>query len=145
MEELLPYYERELAFLRRYSRDFAERYPKIAGRLAMSGDGCDDPHVERMIESFAFLTARVSKKLDDDYPEFTEALLEVLYPHYLRPFPSCSVAHFDVRGVAAQLSAPVTIPRGTFLTTRIVRKVECRFRTAYDVTFAPVRVASATF
>ncbi len=145
MEELLPYYERELAFLRRYSRDFAERYPKIAGRLAMSGDGCDDPHVERMIESFAFLTARVSKKLDDDYPEFTEALLEVLYPHYLRPFPSCSVAHFDVRAVAAQLSAPVTIPRGTFLTTRIVRKVECRFRTAYDVTFAPVRVASATF
>lgn len=80
MEELLPYYERELAFLRRYSRDFAERYPKIAGRLAMSGDGCDDPHVERMIESFSLLTARVSKKLDDDYPEFTEALLEVLYP-----------------------------------------------------------------
>jgi type VI secretion system protein ImpG len=145
MEELLPYYERELAFLRRYSRDFAERYPKIAGRLAMSGDGCDDPHVERMIESFAFLTARVSKKLDDDYPEFTEALLEVLYPHYLRPFPSCSVAHFDVRGVAAQLSAPVTIARGTFLTTRAVRKVECRFRTAYDVTFAPVRVAAAAF
>ncbi|WP_171524841.1 type VI secretion system baseplate subunit TssF, partial [Acinetobacter nosocomialis] len=76
---------------------------------------------------------------------FTEALLEVLYPHYLRPFPSCSVAHFDVRGVAAQLSAPVTIARGTFLTTRMVRKVECRFRTAYDVTFAPVRVAAATF
>ncbi len=145
MEDLLPYYERELAFLRRYSRDFAERYPKIAARLAMSADGCDDPHVERMIESFAFLSARVSKKLDDEYPEFTEALLEVLYPHYLSPFPSCSIAHFDVRGVASQLSAPVTVPRGTLLTTRAVRKVECRFRTAYDVTFAPVRVASATF
>ncbi|AST34657.2 type VI secretion system baseplate subunit TssF [Ralstonia solanacearum] len=145
MEELLPYYERELAFLRRYSRDFAERYPKIAGRLAMSGDGCDDPHVERMIESFSLLTARVSKKLDDDYPEFTEALLEVLYPHYLRPFPSCSVVHFDVRGVAAQISAPVLVPRGTFLTSRVVRKVECRFRTAYDVTFAPVRIAAAAF
>ncbi|MBX9428915.1 type VI secretion system baseplate subunit TssF [Ralstonia pseudosolanacearum] len=145
MEELLPYYERELAFLRRYSRDFAERYPKIAGRLAMSGDGCDDPHVERMIESFALLSARVSKKLDDDYPEFTEALLEVLYPHYLRPFPSCSVVHFDVRGAAAQLSAPVQIPRGTFLTSRVVRKVECSFRTAYDVTFAPVRIAAATY
>ncbi len=145
MEELLPYYERELAFLRRYSRDFAERYPKIAGRLAMSGDGCDDPHVERMIESFALLTARVSKKLDDDYPEFTEALLEVLYPHYLRPFPSCSVVHFDVGGVAAQFSAPVRIPRGTFLTSRVVRKVECRFRTAYDVTLAPVRIGGAAF
>lgn len=145
MEDLLPYYERELAFLRRYSRDFAERYPKIAARLAMSADGCDDPHVERMIESFAFLSARISKKLDDEYPEFTEALLEVLYPHYLSPFPSCSIAHFDVAGMAAQLSAPVTVPRGTLLTTRPVRKVECRFRTAYDVTFLPLRVAAAGF
>ncbi len=145
MEELLPYYERELAYLRRYSRDFAERYPKIAGRLAMSADGCDDPHVERMVESFAFLTARISKKLDDDYPELTEALLEVMYPHYLRPFPSCSIAHFDVRGAAAQLSAPMTVPRGTMLSTRPVNRVECRFRTAYDVTFAPVRIAEASY
>lgn len=145
MEELLPYYERELAYLRRYSRDFAERYPKIAGRLAMSGEGSDDPHVERMIESFAFLTARISKKLDDDYPELTEALLEVMYPHYLRPFPSCSVAHFDARGAASQLSSPMTLPRGTLLTTRAVNKVECRFRTAYDVTFAPVRIAEAHY
>lgn len=145
MEELLPYYERELAYLRRYSRDFAERYPKIAGRLAMSADGCDDPHVERMVESFAFLTARISKKLDDDYPELTEALLEVMYPHYLRPFPSCSIAQFDPRGAAAQLSAPVTVPRGTMLATRPVNRVECRFRTAYDVTFAPVRIVEAAY
>ncbi|MBY4897514.1 type VI secretion system baseplate subunit TssF [Cupriavidus sp. AU9028] len=145
MEELLPYYERELAYLRRYSRDFAERYPKIAGRLAMSADGCDDPHVERMVESFAFLTARITKKLDDDYPELTESLLEVMYPHYLRPFPSCSIAHFDVRSAAAQLSAPLTVPRGTMLTTRAVNRVECRFRTAYDVTFAPVRIAAASY
>jgi hypothetical protein len=67
MEELLPYYERELSFLRRYSQDFAERYPKIAARLALSGEHCEDPHVERMIESFALLGARINKKLDDDY------------------------------------------------------------------------------
>lgn len=145
MEELLPYYERELGYLRRYSRDFAERYPKIAGRLAMSADGCDDPHVERMVESFAFLTARISKKLDDEYPELTESLLEVMYPHYLRPFPSCSIAHFDVRNAAAQLSAPMTVPRGTRLNTRAVNRMECRFRTAYDVTFSPVRIATASY
>ena len=116
MEELLPYYERELGFLRRYSREFSERYPKIAGRLLIAGEVCEDPHIERMIESFALLNARVSKRLDDDYPQFTEALFEVLYPHYLRPFPSCSIARFDHGGGAAnQLTAASEIARGTEL------------------------------
>ncbi|MFX6759365.1 type VI secretion system baseplate subunit TssF, partial [Acinetobacter baumannii] len=78
MQELLPYYERELSFLRRYSREFSERYPKIAGSLLMAGEICEDPPIERMIQSYALLNARVSKRLDDDYPEFTEALFEVL-------------------------------------------------------------------
>lgn len=145
MEDLLPYYERELAFLRRYSRDFAERYPKIAGRLLLVGDISEDPHVERLIESFALMGARISKKIEDDYPEFTEALLEVLYPHYLRPFPSCSIARFDLGGAAAQLSAPVTIARGTELLSRPVRGGACRFRTAYEVTLSPLRIAAAQF
>ncbi|MEO7495558.1 MAG: type VI secretion system baseplate subunit TssF, partial [Massilia sp.] len=100
MEQLLPYYERELGFLRRYSREFSERYPKIAGRLLIGGEVCEDPHIERMIESFALLNSRIAKRLDDDYPEFTEALFEVLYPHYLRPFPSCSIVQMDFRGAA---------------------------------------------
>lgn len=145
MEDLLPYYERELAFLRSYSRDFSERYPKIAGRLLLVGDVSEDPHVERLIESFALMGARISKKIEDDYPEFTEALLEVLYPHYLRPFPSCSIAHFDLGNAAAQLSAPVTIPRGTELLSRSVRGGPCRFRTAYDIQLAPLRLAAAQF
>lgn len=145
MEDLLPFYERELAFLRRYGRDFAERYPKIASRLLLSADGSQDPHVERLIESFALLSARVSKKIEDDYPEFTEALLEVLYPHYLRPFPSCSIARFDAGSGLAKLSASVTIPRGTLLHSRQVRGVSCKFRTAYDVVLAPIRVAKASF
>ena len=142
MEALLPYYERELAFLRRYSREFAERYPKIAARLAPTGEHGDDPHVERMIESFALLGARVHKKLDDEYPEFAEALFEVLYPHYLRPFPACSIAQFG-EADAHRLATSVTLPRGTALTTREVRGVRCRFRTSADVTLAPVRIASA--
>lgn len=145
MEDLLPYYERELAFLRRYSREFAERYPKIAGRLLLVGDTSEDPHVERLIEAFALMGARISKKIEDDYPEFTEALLEVLYPHYLRPFPSCSIAHFDLGQAGAQLSAPVRIPRGTELLSRPVRGGACRFRTAYAVELAPLRIAAAEF
>lgn len=145
MEDLLPFYERELAFLRRYGRDFAERYPKIASRLLLSGDGSQDPHVERLIESFALLSARVSKKIDDDYPEFTESLLEVLYPHYLRTFPSASIVRFDAGPALAKLSAPVTIPRGTTLHSRQVRGISCKFRTNYDVVLAPIRVSAASF
>ncbi|MBB3257724.1 type VI secretion system protein ImpG [Paraburkholderia bannensis] len=145
MEELLPYYERELSFLRRYSREFAERYPKIAARLAMTGEHCEDPHVERMIESFALLGARINKRLDDDYPEFTEALLEVLYPHYLRPFPSCSVAQLGTSAASSNLTAPTVIPRGTELKSRPLRSLQCRFRTAYDVTLAPIRIAEARY
>ena len=74
-DELLPYYDNELAFLRRLGRDFGEAHPKIAGRLRMTDDGSDDPHVARLIEAFAFLTARVRYKLDDDLPELTDALL----------------------------------------------------------------------
>jgi type VI secretion system protein ImpG len=145
MEELLPYYERELSFLRRYSHDFANRYPKIAARLALSGEHCEDPHVERMIESFALLGARINKKLDDDYPEFTEALLEVLYPHYLRPFPSCSIAQFGPSATLAQQTEPFVVARGTELKSRAIRGVQCQFRTAYDVTLAPIRIADARY
>jgi len=145
MEELLPYYERELSFLRRYSREFAQRYPKIAARLAMTGEHCEDPHVERMIESFALLGARINKRLDDDYPEFTEALLEVLYPHYLRPFPACSIAQLGVAGSFGNLTEPAVIERGTELKSRPIRGVQCRFRTAYDVTLAPIRISEARY
>ncbi|MCD7099851.1 type VI secretion system baseplate subunit TssF [Stenotrophomonas sp. MMGLT7] len=145
MQDLLPYYERELAYLRRYGREFAERYPKIAGRLQLSADGSQDPHVERLIEAFALLGARISKRVEDDYPEFTDALLDVLYPHYLRPFPSCSIAHFDMGPAAAKLSGPVRIARGTSLQSRPVQGVNCRFRTAYDVVLTPLVTRAARY
>ena len=119
MKDLLPYYERELAFLRSHSREFSERYPKLAGQLLLSGDGCEDPHVERMIESFALMTARVSKRIEDSYPQFTEALLGVLYPHYLRPFPSCSIAYFEQPDTPS--SEIPFIPRGTELQSRPIK------------------------
>jgi type VI secretion system protein ImpG len=80
MDQLLPHYERELSLLRERSQAFAQRYPKVAGALQMRGDIAQDPHVERMIESFALLAARVHKRLDDDFPLFTESLRDVLYP-----------------------------------------------------------------
>jgi type VI secretion system protein ImpG len=145
MDDLLPHYERELAFLRAHSGAFAQQYPKIAGRLKLSGDVGDDPHVERLIESFALLSSRIHKRLDDDFPLFTETFLEVLYPHYMRPFPSCSIARLDATSAAAQMSQAAVLERGTTLSTRPVKGVACKFRTAFDVALVPVRVVSAAF
>ena len=144
MDQMLPYYESELGYLRRDLREFAERYPRIAGRLLISGEVCEDPHTERMIESCALLNARIAKRLDDDYPEFTEALFEVLYPHYLRPFPSCSIAHMDFGGATKQPGTSI-IARGTQLNTRPVRGAACTFRTVYPVTVAPLALTRAAF
>src|ERR1700730_16457094 len=93
-DELLTYYERELSFLRQTGAEFAASYPKIASRLLLEADRCEDPHVERLIQAFAFLAGRIHHKIDDEFPEITDALLGVLYPHYLAPLPSLSVAQF---------------------------------------------------
>ena len=78
-DDLLPYYDRELAILRSLAGEFAERHPKIAGRLSLGRDESQDPHVERMLQGVAFLAARVQKRLDDDYPELSDGLLDLLY------------------------------------------------------------------
>jgi len=145
VEQLLPYYESELGYLRRNLREFAERYPRIAGRLLISGEVCEDPHTERMIESFAFLNARIAKRLDDDYPEFTEALFDVLYPHYLRPFPSCSIVRVDFAQASKQQANITYIARGAKLTTKPVRGVACMFRTVYPVVVAPFNLSRVAF
>ena len=140
MEALLPHYEQELALLRRSLKAFAARYPKAAARLAITGEQSEDPHVERLLQSFALIAAGVDARVEDDYPEFTHALLETLYPQYLRPFPACSIAQFDAAALFEQLTEPVTIARGQEL---IGSGGQCSFRTAYDVTLAPIRVADA--
>lgn len=110
-DELLGYYERELSFLRQMGAEFAEKYPKIAGRLLLEPDTCEDPHVERLIESFAFLASRVHLKVDDEFPEITESLLNVLYPHLLAPIPSMSVVQFVLDPSQVSLQSGQKIPQ----------------------------------
>jgi len=141
MDELFAQYERELVTMRQLCREYAERYPKVAAKLQLGGEACDDPHVERLIQSVALLCARVSKRLDDSYPQFTEALLDLLFPHFLRPFPSCAI----VRVLPAPDGSIRVYPRGTVLESAPVRGVNCRFQTAYDVTPSPATIVSARF
>jgi type VI secretion system protein ImpG len=142
-DDLLLYYERELTFLRHMGAEFAAKYPKIASRLVIEPEKCEDPHVERMLEAFAFLAARVHLKIDDEFPEITEALLNILYPHYLRPLPSMSVAQFHVDADQVSPDGALKLERGAALNSRPVNGVPCRFRTCYDVDFWPVEVAEA--
>ena len=142
-DDLLLYYERELTFLRQMGVEFSAKYPKIASRLVLEPDKCEDPHVERMLEGFAFLAARVHLKIDDDFPEITEALLSILHPHYLRPVPSMSVAEFYVEPAAAPPDTGLKLERGSILNSRPVNGVPCKFRTCYDLTFWPVEVTGA--
>ena len=87
-ESLYRHYERELTFIRQMAQEFARQYPAAAGRLLLEPNRSADPHIERMIEAFALLTGRVQQKLDDELPELSDAMLHVLYPHYLTPVPS---------------------------------------------------------
>ena len=136
-DELQLYYERELTYLRQMSALFAQKYPKIAGRLQLEPAKCEDPHVERLLEAFAFLAARVHLKIDDEFPEITEALLGIVYPHLTRPVPSLSLVEMTLDPDAGVTSG-YRIPRGSMLLSRPVNGVPCKFRTCYETTLYPL-------
>lgn len=139
-DTLLPYYNRELVAIRKLAAEFAEANPKIAGRLRLAADAVDDPHVARLLDGTAFLAARVHHRLDDEFPELTDALLGLLYPQFLAPLPSCAIAQLTC---APDLLVPLMIPPGLALDSEPIRSEPCRFRTAWPATLWPVEVESA--
>jgi type VI secretion system protein ImpG len=145
MDELLRYYEEELGLFGQFAREFRARYPKPAGELHLAGESYDDPGVARLIQSVALMSARIKKRLDDDYPKFTESLLESLYPHYLRPLPSHSIVQVGYRSPGEVPEIASTLPRGTVLRSSAGGDGLCQFRTVYDVLLAPLRVAEVAF
>jgi type VI secretion system protein ImpG len=139
-DDLLLYYERELDYLRKTAVQFAEKNPKVASRLVLEPTKCEDPHVERLLEAFAFLAARVHLKIDDEFPEISEALLSVVYPQLVRPTPSMSIVEFEPDSEKGKLSTALPIPRGSILHSRPVSGAPCTFRTCYNTTLWPVSV-----
>jgi type VI secretion system protein ImpG len=142
-EPIYRYYERELVFIRQLAREFAKQYPAAAGRLFLEENRSIDPHVERMIEAFALLTGRVHRKLDDEFPELTDALLNILYPHYLAPLPSTAVVQFIPDATRVPMHNGFLIARHAKLRTRPIGDLPCKFRTCYPVTLWPVSLMSA--
>ena len=142
-DDLLLYYERELDYIRKMAVQFAEKHPKVASRLVLEPTKCEDPHVERLLEAFAFLAARVHLKIDDEFPEISEALLTVVYPQLIRPIPSMSIVEFHLDPEKGKLTSGLHIPRNSALQSRPVGGVPCTFRTCYDTTLWPVTVTAA--
>lgn len=143
-EKFLTYYHRELTYLRNAGQDFSQKYPKIARRLQL-GTESPDPHMERLLESFSFLTARLSQEIDDRLPQISSALLSILYPYLVLPVPSMSIAQFMVDPAKGKLTTGALVPKHTPLFTYAEEGVACRFRTAYPVTLWPITVESAEF
>ncbi len=139
-DEVLEYYEQELAYLRRSGSEFARQYPKVAARLQLEATRCEDPHVERLLEGLAFLTARVHKRLDDDVPEIAQALLDLVHPNATRPLPSMALVQMQPDVEQGQVLDGYVVPRGTGLYTRAANGITCRFRTCQDTTLWPITV-----
>src|SRR5437660_5525514 len=137
-ETLYRYYERELVFIRQLAQEFARQYPAAAGRLLLEPGRSVDPHVERMIEAFALLAGRIHHKLDDEFPELTDALLGVLYPQYLAQIPSMAIVQFELDAARAQLPNGFLIERHARLRTQPIGDLACRYRTGYPVTLWPI-------
>jgi type VI secretion system protein ImpG len=136
------YYEEELRYLTEAGHEFALKHPERAGFLRLESQD-RDPYVERLLEGFAFLAGRVRERLEDDFPEFTQGLLELLFPHYLRPVPAMAWLQFMPRRAALQQTQ--VIPRGTVVLSAPVgpEGVACRFTTSSDVPLNPVTLEEA--
>jgi type VI secretion system protein ImpG len=142
-DDLLDYYERELTYIRKMAMEFSAKYPKIASRLQLEPDKCEDPHVERILEGFSFLAARIHLKIDDDFPEISEALMSVVYPQFVRPIPSMSIVEFQLDQDKGKATTGFPIPRGSTLYSKPVNGVPCKFRTCYETTLWPLTVTAA--
>ncbi len=127
--------------------EFAREFPKIASRLALDEFACGDPYVERLLEGFAFLAARVQLKLDAEFPQFTQAILETVYPHYLSPTPSMAVVEFAFDVAKSDLENGFEIQRGTVLRSIIGNdnRTACEYRPGHSVTLWPVKITQAEY
>lgn len=144
---LLAYYNRELTHVREMGGEFAAEFPKIAGRLGLSGFDCADPYVERLLEGFAFLAARVQLKIDAEFPAFTQHLLEMVYPHYLAPTPSMAVVELTPDPAEGALAEGFPVPRDTVLRAALGKgeQTACEYRTAHETVLWPLAITEAEY
>jgi type VI secretion system protein ImpG len=142
---LLEYYNRELVYLRELGAEFSQQFPKVASRLGMQGIDIADPYVERLLEGFAFLAARIHLKYDAEFPRFSQRLLEVVYPNYVAPTPAMCVVQMELPTDKAAIADGYTLARGSVMRSMLPKdeRTACEFRTAHELQLWPLEVVSA--
>jgi len=131
------FYLQQLGDLEDLAHEFAQAHPTLAPRLGVAGG---DPDAERVLQGVAFLTGLLRAKLEDDFPEIIHSLLDLVYPHYLRPLPSVSVVQFRPRpGLARSL----TVPAGATVASTPVDGTTCFFRTCFATNVHPLEIVDA--
>lgn len=140
--KFLDYYNRELSYMKEMGKEFAEQYPKIAGRLGMQGIEVSDPYVERLLEGFSFLTARIHLKMDAEFPKFTQSLLDVIYPNYIAPLPSMAVTQVSPNMAEGSLHKGYEIERGVeFRQPAMLRdQTPIIFTSGHETTLWPIEI-----
>nr|WP_322028897.1 type VI secretion system baseplate subunit TssF [Paraburkholderia sp. J76] len=143
-DSTLRYYEAEMRYLTEAGREFANTHPDRARMLNLDRVGERDPYVERLFEGFAFLVGRLREKLDDELPEITEALVSLLWPHYLRTLPSLSI--LELEPDFGTLQKRETIPAGIEVRSDPVgaEGTRCTYRTTWPVDLLPLHLKSAS-
>jgi type VI secretion system protein ImpG len=142
IEDFLQLYNEELHELRKQGEAFAEAHPKIAGRLRLGQGNVEDPLVGRLMESFAFLTARLRHKQNVGLDQVVDNIINMLYPHYLLPVPCCSTLQFSPKD---QLNKDFIIPAKTVIETDVDEMDPCYFTTCYPVKLWPINLSEASY
>lgn len=140
--QFLNYFEKELESLKKDAVEFSKSNPKLARNLGLNEKGIDDPNISRLIESIAFLNAKVSKRLDDGVEEMAESMLATLYPDFEAPFPAISAAKFEIDG---SLATESVIKQGELITLTNENKQEWFFSVAADTEINPIQVSKVEY
>ncbi len=133
-KSFMPWYERELEFLRMSVDRFSREHPMLAKSLGASKDGVEDPHVARVIESFALLTARLSQQLSEESTQLSAGLLEIMFPLILEPLPSACLLQVPP---SADLSSVITLPENTRFRASVDEERYCQFHITRDLQLCP--------
>lgn len=136
LDSLLKYYQDELEFLVEGGKSFAKQYPTLARTLDFASFNSNDPDTQRLIESVAFLNAKLQKRLDEQVPEISQQILNAVYPQFIAPIPSMTIMNFS--HIAKPTNEIRIVPKNTVLTTqKPLDGQHYIFKTTMDVTISP--------
>lgn len=133
------YFQQELTNLRELAAEFSKAHPALAPMLK---GPTTDPDVERLLEGVAFLVGLLREKIDDEIPEIIQGLMQLVFPHYLRPLPSSTIIAFTPK---PNLKQTYKVPSGITIASKSREGSQSIFKTCYDLEIHPLKITNASF